>query len=156
MLEIGSVAPDFKLQDSDGNWVSLSDYKGKKVVLFFYLKDNTPGCSVQASLFEEMKDDIDAVILGVSKDPVEKHIKFRDKYELSYKLLADPELNMIKSYDVWKEKKSYGKVYWGVVRTTYIIDENGKIEKVFPKVSYKDNPEQVKKYLLKGYKEEEI
>ena len=132
MLEIGAKAPDFTLSDKDGNAVSLSDFAGKKVVLYFYPKDNTPGCTRQACAFAasyEAFKSVDAVVIGVSKDSVASHAKFAAKHDLPFILIADPELEAIKAYDVWQEKKLYGKVGMGIVRTTYVIDENGVIEK---------------------------
>ena len=130
MLETGIIAPSFTLPDQDGKMHSLEDYKGKKVILYFYPKDNTPGCTKQACNFTERYPQIlekNAVVLGISKDSVASHKKFVDKYNLSFPLLSDPELKVILAYDVWKEKKNYGKSYMGVVRTTYLIDENGMI-----------------------------
>lgn len=137
MLETGTKAPDFTLQDKDGNNVSLSDFLGKKVVLYFYPRDNTPGCTRQACAFAESYnkfEERDVVVIGISKDSAASHKKFADKHNLPFVLLSDPELIAIQSYDVWKEKKLYGKVSMGVVRSTYIIDENGVIEKTMPKV----------------------
>ena len=124
----------------------ISKYAGKKVVLYFYPKDNTPGCTKQACGFSERYPQFmekGAVVLGVSKDSVASHKKFEEKYNLGFTLLADPELNAIKAYDVWQEKKNYGKVSMGVVRTTYLIDENGIIVKSFDKVKAAENPEQM-------------
>ena len=146
MLEIGTQAPDFTLPDQNGNMHSLSEYRGKKVILYFYPKDNTPGCTKQACGFAERFPQFTekgAVILGISKDSVASHKKFEEKYGLPFTLLADPELVAIQAYDVWQEKKNYGKTYMGVVRTTYLIDENGKIVKAFDKVKATDNPEQM-------------
>lgn len=152
MLEIGTKAPDFTLQDKDGNNVSLSDFLGKKVVLYFYPRDNTPGCTRQACAFAQNYDGFkenDIVVIGISKDSVASHKKFADKHNLPFVLLSDPELIAIRSYDVWKEKKLYGKVSMGVVRSTYIIDENGVIEKTMPKVKPDTNAEEILEYLLK-------
>jgi peroxiredoxin len=146
MLEIGTQAPDFTLPDQNGNMHSLSEYRGKKVILYFYPKDNTPGCTKQACGFAERFPQFTekgAVILGISKDSVASHKKFEEKYGLPFTLLADPELVAIQAYDVWQEKKNYGKTYMGVVRSTYLIDENGKIVKAFDKVKAADNPEQM-------------
>ena len=146
MLEIGTKAPDFTLPDQNGNMHSLSEYRGKKVILYFYPKDNTPGCTKQACGFAERFPQFTekgAVVLGISKDSVASHKKFEEKYGLPFTLLADPELVAIQAYDVWQEKKNYGKTYMGVVRTTYLIDEEGKIAKVFDKVKAADNPEQM-------------
>lgn len=137
MLEVGTKAPEFTLPDKDGNPVSLSDFLGKKVVLYFYPKDNTPGCTKQACAFAASYEGFKAknvAVIGVSKDSVASHQKFAAKYDLPFLLLSDPELQAIQAYGVWQEKKLYGKVSMGVVRTTYIIDEQGVIEKVMPKV----------------------
>ena len=146
MLEVGTKAPDFTLPDQNGNMHSLSDYRGKKVILYFYPKDNTPGCTKQACGFAERYPQFiekGAVVLGISKDSVASHKKFEEKYGLPFTILSDPELVAIQAYDVWQEKKNYGKTYMGVVRTTYLIDEEGKIAKVFDKVKAADNPEQM-------------
>ena len=146
MLEVGTKAPDFTLPDQNGNMHSLSEYRGKKVILYFYPKDNTAGCTKQACGFAERYPQFTekgAVVLGVSKDSVASHKKFEEKYGLPFTLLADPELVAIQAYDVWQEKKNYGKTYMGVVRTTYLIDESGKIVKAFDKVKAADNPEQM-------------
>ena len=146
MLEIGTKAPDFTLPDQNGNMHSLSEYRGKKVILYFYPKDNTPGCTKQACGFAERYPQFTekgAVVLGVSKDSVASHKKFEEKYGLPFTILSDPELVAIQAYDVWQEKKNYGKTYMGVVRSTYLIDENGKIVKAFDKVKAADNPEQM-------------
>ena len=146
MLEVGTKAPDFTLPDQNGNMHSLSEYRGKKVILYFYPKDNTPGCTKQACGFAERFPQFTekgAVVLGISKDSVASHKKFEEKYGLPFTLLADPELVAIQAYDVWQEKKNYGKTYMGVVRSTYLIDENGKIVKAFDKVKPADNPEQM-------------
>ncbi len=137
MLETGTKAPDFTLQDKDGKNISLSDFLGKKVILYFYPKDNTPGCTRQAcafaGLYNEFKEK-GAEVIGISKDSVSSHIKFAEKYNLPFILLSDPELSAIKAYGVWQEKKLYGKTSMGVVRTSFIIDEKGVIERVMPKV----------------------
>lgn len=146
MLEPGMKAPDFTLQDQDGNNVSLMDFAGKKVILYFYSKDNTSGCTKQACGFGELYPDFTergAVVLGVSKDSVASHKKFAEKYQLPFTLLADPEREVIEAYDVWQEKNMYGKKVMGVVRSTYLIDEEGRIEKVFAKVRAADNPAQM-------------
>ena len=146
MLEVGTKAPDFTLPDQNGNMRSLSEYRGKKVILYFYPKDNTAGCTKQACGFAERYPQFTekgAVVLGVSKDSVASHKKFEEKYGLPFTLLADPELVAIQAYDVWQEKKNYGKTYMGVVRTTFLIDESGKIVKAFDKVKAADNPEQM-------------
>ena len=146
MLEVGTKAPEFTLPDQNGNMHSLSEYRGKKVILYFYPKDNTAGCTKQACGFAERYPQFTekgAVVLGVSKDSVASHKKFEEKYGLPFTILSDPELVAIQAYDVWQEKKNYGKTYMGVVRTTYLIDENGKIVKAFDKVKAADNPEQM-------------
>ena len=146
MLEIGTKAPDFRLLDQNGEEHTLEDYKGKKVILYFYPKDNTPGCTKQAcgfTLLYPQFTEKGAVVLGVSKDTVASHKKFEEKQELAITLLADPELETIKAYDVWQEKNMYGKKTMGVVRTTYLIDEEGIITKAFSKVKAADNPQQM-------------
>jgi len=150
MLEVNMKAPDFTLYNKDGINVSLSDFLGKKVVLYFYPKDNTPGCSRQACAFAKAYDEFkkdNVVVIGISKDSVASHVKFAEKYNLPFILLSDPELIAIKAYDVWQEKKLYGKVSMGVVRTTYIIDEKGIIEKVMPKVKPDTNAADILTYL---------
>lgn len=137
MLEIGMKAPNFTLKDKNGNNLSLSDFIGKKVVLYFYPKDNTPGCTRQACAFAGAYKQFEAKgveVIGISKDSVASHVKFAEKYDLPFVLLSDPDRIAIEAYGVWQEKKMYGKVTFGVVRTTFIIDENGNIEKVMPKV----------------------
>lgn len=150
MLEAGMNAPDFSLLDKNGNTVRLSDFAGRKVVLYFYPKDNTPGCTRQACAFaasyEQFKA-LDVVVIGISKDSVASHLKFAQKYDLPYILLSDPELQAIQAYGVWQEKKLYGKVSMGVVRTTYIINEQGIIEKVMPKVKPDTNAAEILAYL---------
>ena len=152
MLETGTKAPEFTLPDKDGNSVSLSDFAGKKVVLYFYPRDNPPGCTRQAcafaGAFEEFKK-IDAVVIGVSKDSVASHQKFAEKHGLPFILLSDPELAAIQAYGVW-QGELYGKVSMGVVRSTFIIDENGVIEKVMPKVKPDTNAAEVLAYLKEG------
>ena len=146
MLDTGIKAPDFTLPDQNGEMRSLSDYAGKKVILYFYPKDNTPGCTRQACGFSELRPQFEekgAVILGVSRDSVASHKRFEEKQGLSFTLLSDPELKVIQAYDVWKEKKNYGKVSMGVVRTTYLIDEKGMIVKAFDKVKAAENPAQM-------------
>ena len=150
MLEIGMKAPEFTLSDKDGNLVSLSDFLGKKVVLYFYPKDNTPGCTRQACAFAAAYEGFkarDVVVIGVSKDSLASHLKFAQKHDLPFILLSDPELQAIQSYDVWQEKKLYGKVSMGVVRTTFIINEQGCIEKVMPKVKPDTNAAEILSYL---------
>ena len=146
MLEIGTKAPAFSLPDQNGDMHTLEDYKGKKVILYFYPKDSTAGCTKQACGFAELYPEFtekDAVILGVSKDSVKSHKNFETKYQLPFTLLSDTELSCIQAYDVWKEKKNYGKVSMGVVRTTYLIDEDGIIIKAFNKVKAAENPAQM-------------
>ena len=143
MLEIGTKAPAFSLPDQNGTVHTLEEYKGKKVVLYFYPKDNTSGCSKQACGFAELYPQFmekGAVVLGVSKDSVASHKKFEEKFGLPFTLLSDTELDVIKAYDVWKEKNMYGKITMGVVRTTYLIDEEGVIVKAFGKVKAAENP----------------
>lgn len=146
MLTEGTKAPDFTLPDQNGKEHSLKDYKGQRVILYFYPKDNTSGCTKQACSFGELMPQFKekgAVILGVSKDSVASHKKFEEKYGLPFTLLSDTELEVIKAYDVWKEKKNYGKVSMGVIRTTYLIDEEGVIVKAFDKVKAAENPAQM-------------
>ena len=150
MLEVGVKAPDFKLLDKDGNEVSLSDFKNKKVVVYFYPRDNTPGCTKQACAFRDSYSEFqekDVVVIGISKDSVKSHGNFATKHELPFILLSDPDLEAIKAYDVWQEKKLYGKVSMGVVRTTYLIDEDGIIEKVYNKVKTDKNAGEILEYL---------
>ena len=137
MLKIGDIAPDFTLLDSEGREHKLSDYLGRKIVLYFYPKDNTPGCTRQACAFASAYDEFknrDIVVIGISRDSVASHKKFAEKYSLPFILLSDPDLVAIQTYGVWQEKKLYGKTSFGVVRTTFIIDEEGKISAVMPKV----------------------
>ena len=141
---------DFTLTATDGNSVSLTDFLGKKVVLYFYPKDNTPGCTRQACAFSAAYEGFkskDVVVMGVSRDSVASHQKFARKYDLPFILLADPELQAIQAYGVWQEKKLYGKVSMGVVRTTFIIDEQGNIEKIMPKVKPDTNAAEILSYL---------
>ena len=150
MLTQGTKAPDFTLFDKDGNEVSLSSFLGKKIVLYFYPKDNTPGCTKQACAFAAAYEGFKSkniIVIGISKDSVSSHIKFAEKYSLPFILLSDPLLSAIKAYDVWQEKKMCGKVSMGVVRTTYIIDENGTIEKVMEKVKPDTNAAEILEYL---------
>ena len=150
MLEIGSQAPDFALTDKDGNTVRLSDFLGRKVVLYFYPKDNTPGCTRQACAFAAAYEDFrsqDIAVIGISKDSTASHRKFAEKFNLPFLLLSDPELQAIQSYGVWQEKKLYGKVSMGVVRTTFIIDAQGKLEKIMPKVKPDTNAAEILSYL---------
>lgn len=137
MLEVGTKAPDFTLLDQDGNEVSLSDFRGKKVALYFYPKDSTPGCTKQACAYQSSLDefiDKGVKVIGISKDSVKSHKNFSTKQGLTFTLLSDPELTAIQAYDVWKEKKLYRKVSMGVIRSSYLIDENGIIENVYEKV----------------------
>ena len=146
MLTIGTAAPEFTLPDQNGAMRSLSDFRGQKVILYFYPKDMTGGCTKQACAFGELYPQFrekGAVVLGVSKDSVASHKRFEEKYGLPFTLLADTEKTVIQAYDVWKEKVNYGKVTMGVVRTTYLIDENGVIEKAFDKVKAAENPAQM-------------
>ena len=146
MLEVGSIAPSFELPDQDGVVHTLEQYRGKKVILYFYPKDSTPGCTKQACSYSERLPQIHeqgAVVLGVSKDSVASHRKFADKYGLAFTLLADPERTVIEAYDVWKEKKNYGKVSMGVVRTTYLIDEDGVIIRASDKVKTAEDADQM-------------
>lgn len=146
MLAIGTKAPEFSLPDQNGVLHSLKEFAGKKVILYFYPKDNTPGCTKQACGFSERQPQFQekgAVVIGISKDSVASHKRFEEKFGLNFTLLADPELQAIKAYDVWQEKKLYGKVSMGVVRTTYLIDEEGVIVKAMDKVKAADNPEQM-------------
>lgn len=150
MLEEGIKAPEFKLTDKEGKEVCLSDFLRKKVVLYFYPRDNTPGCTRQACAFAasyEKFRDKGVVVIGISKDSVSSHLKFAEKYSLPFLLLSDPDLEAIKAYDVWKEKKMYGKTTMGVVRSTYIIDENGMIEKAMQKVKPDTNAGEILEYL---------
>ena len=146
MLNIGDKAPDFTLCDKNGSPVSLSDFLGKKVVVYFYPKDNTPGCTRQACAFagayQEFKSK-NVEVIGISKDSIASHVKFAEKYDLPFVLLSDPELAAIKAYGVWQEKKNYGKASMGVVRSTFIIDEKGYIEKVMPKVKPDTNAAEI-------------
>jgi len=146
MLKVGMKAPEFMLADKNGNMVSLSDFLGKKVVLYFYPKDNTPGCTRQACAFAVKNSEIEsknAVVIGISKDSVNSHLNFATKYNLPFILLADSELSVIKAYGVWQEKKLYGKVSMGVVRSTYLIDENGYVEAVMPKAKPDTNADEI-------------
>ena len=146
MLDPGIQAPDFTLPDKDGNPVTLSDFRGKKVILYFYPKDNTPGCTRQACAFAASYaafQDLGAVVIGVSKDSAASHQRFAQKHSLPFLLLSDPELQAIQAYGVWQEKKLYGKVSMGVVRTTFVIDEQGNIERIMPKVKPDTNAAEI-------------
>ncbi len=152
MLEVGMKAPAFTLPDKDGNPVSLADFAGKTVALYFYPRDNTPGCTRQACAFAGAYEDfkkIDAVVIGVSKDSQASHQRFAEKYDLPFVLLSDPELTAIQAYGVWQEKKNYGKVSMGVVRSTFVINGEGVIEKVMPKVKPDTNAAEILAYLEK-------
>lgn len=146
MLEKGTKAPEFSLPDENGEIRSLSDYKGKKLILYFYPKDNTPGCTKQACGFAELYPQFNekgVEVIGISKDSVASHKKFKDKYSLPFTILSDTELETIKAYDVWKEKKLYGRTSMGIVRTTYLIDEQGIIIEAMDKVKAANNPEEM-------------
>lgn len=146
MLSVGTKAPEFSLRDQSGEVHNLEQYKGKKVILYFYPKDNTSGCSKQADGFGKLYSEFqlkNTIVLGVSKDSVKSHENFSKKYELPFPILSDENLECIKAYDVWHEKKNYGKTYMGVVRTTYLIDENGIIEYASDKVRAAKNPEEM-------------
>ena len=150
MLEAGTKAPVFSLPDKDGNMISLENYRGKRVVLYFYPRDNTPGCTREACAFAGAYEGFkqkDVVVIGVSKDSQTSHQKFAEKYNLPFILVSDPELTASKAYDVWQEKKLYGKVSMGVVRSTFVIDEDGVIEKVMPKVKPDTNATEILAYL---------
>ena len=143
MLEVGTKAPAFSLPDQNGQVHSLEEYRGKKVILYFYPRDNTPGCTKQACGYSQLYpqfQEIGAVVIGISKDTVASHKRFEEKQGLTFTILSDPELKVIQAYDVWKEKKNYGKVSMGVVRTTYLIDEDGVIIKANDKVKAADDP----------------
>ena len=150
MLKAGMKAPDFTLKNQHGEEIRLSDFLGRKVVLYFYPKDNTPGCTRQACAFAEAYEVFkaqDVAVIGVSKDSVASHVKFAEKFNLPFVLLSDPELQAIEPYGVWQEKKMCGKTCMGVVRTTFIIDENGLVEKVMPKVKPDTNAAEILEYL---------
>jgi len=150
MLEVGVKAPEFELKDQNGEIVRLSDFAGRKVVLYFYPRDNTPGCTRQACAFAQSYEGFKAgniAVIGISKDSTASHLKFAQKYDLPFVLLSDPELEAIQAYGVWQEKKLYGKVSMGVVRSTYIIDEHGYVEKVMPKVKPDTNAAEILTYL---------
>ena len=146
MLEIGTAAPSFSLPDQNGQMHTLEEYRGKKVILYFYPKDNTPGCTKQACGFGELYPQFTekgAVVVGISKDSVASHKRFEEKYSLPFTLLSDPELQAIQAYDVWKEKTLYGKKSMGVVRTTYLIDEDGIMVRAMDKVKAAQKPDQM-------------
>ena len=146
MLKVGNKAPAFKLPGDDGKIHCLSDYKGKKVVLYFYPKDDTSGCTKEACDFRDNMKRIakkDTFVIGVSKDNEKSHKKFKDKYDLNFLLLSDEDAKVLEKYEVWQEKSMYGRKYWGIVRTTFIIDEQGKIQKIFDKVKVPGHVDQV-------------
>ncbi|MGI5900436.1 MAG: thioredoxin-dependent thiol peroxidase [Christensenellales bacterium] len=150
MLNTGAKAPQFTLNDKDGNSVSLSDFLGKKVVVYFYPKDDTPGCTKQACAFAGAYDEfknLNAVVIGISKDSEDSHRKFAEKYNLNFVLLSDPDMAAIKAYDVWKEKTLYGKTSFGIERSTYVIDESGVIERALPNVKPDTNAAEILEYL---------
>ena len=152
MLQVHTPAPDFTLPDASGKQISLHDFKGKKVVVYFYPKDNTPGCSKQACAFKDAYSafqQANVIVIGISKDSQRSHQNCIQKYELPFLLLSDPQLEAIQAYDVWQEKKLYGKTYMGVVRATYIIDEDGMIEHVFEKADPTTNTQDVLALLSK-------
>lgn len=155
MLKTGDKAPLFTLKDEKGNEVSLSDFKGHKVVLYFYPKDNTPGCTRQALAYKEYYNalrELDTYVIAISKDPINSHLKFKDKYALPFILLSDPEHEVIEAYGAWQEKKLYGKVSMGTIRSAFIIDEEGTVIKAMPKVRPDDNALEVLEF-IKEYKE---
>ena len=152
MLNIGDCAPDFTLSDKDGREVKLSDFRGQRVVVYFYPKDNTPGCTRQACAFAAAYGDFQRMgvtVIGISRDGIASHLKFAEKYSLPFILLSDPELKAITAYGVWQEKKLYGKTSFGVVRTTFIVDKDGRVEKIMPKVKPDTNAEEILAYLGK-------
>lgn len=151
-LKIGDKAPDFVIPDYEGREVGLSSLRGKKVVLYFYPKDNTPGCTKEACLFRDNLGEIKrsgAAVLGVSVDSIASHIKFRDKYELNFPLLSDANKDVVQAYGVWKEKSMYGRKFMGIERTTFIIDEVGRISRIFPRVKIDDHIGEVLEALKK-------
>jgi len=146
MLKVGDKAPDFKLKDETGREIALSDFKGKKVVIYFYPKDDTPGCTAEACSFRDVYDDLlvaGAVVIGISKDEVSSHKNFKAKYNLPFYLLSDPQHEVIEKYGAWQEKKMYGKISMGTARITYIVDQEGIIRKIFPKVRPEAHGEEV-------------
>jgi peroxiredoxin Q/BCP len=150
MLKDGDKAPDFILKNEQDQEITLNDFKGKKVVLYFYPKDNTPGCTKEACSFRDVYDDIldaGAVVIGISKDDISSHEKFKNKHKLPFYLLSDPNNSVIESYGAWQEKKMYGKTFMGIIRSTFIIDENGIIIKIYPKVKPDTHGEEVLKVL---------
>lgn len=150
MITVGTAAPEFSLPDQHGDTISLSDFRGKRLVVYFYPRDNTPGCSRQACAFAGAYDEfkaLDVPVIGISKDSVKSHFKFAEKYSLPFILLSDPELSTIQAYGVWQEKKNYGKLSMGVVRSSFIIDKDGVIEKIMPKVKPDTNAAEILEYL---------
>ena len=150
MIKAGDIAPDFTLKDKDGAEVSLSDFRGNKVVLYFYPKDNTPGCTRQACAFAQSYDGFkakDVAVIGISRDSVASHLRFAEKYDLPFVLLSDPERVAIEKYGVWQEKKLYGKPSMGVVRTTFIINEEGIVERVMEKVKPDTNASEILEFI---------
>ncbi len=146
MLKVGDEAPEFKLHDETGKEISLSDFKGKKVIVYFYPKDDTPGCTKEACSFRDVYDEIleaGAVVIGISKDDSKSHERFKNKYNLPFYLLSDPEQKVLEAYGAWQEKKMYGKVYMGIARITFIIDEDGIIQKAYPKVKPESHAEEI-------------
>jgi len=150
MLEIGKKAPAFKLKDQDGKTYTLKDFSGKKLILYFYPKDNTSGCTKEACSFRDNTaefEKLNAVIVGVSGDSETSHRKFVDKFGLNFTLLSDESKEILEKYGVWKEKSMYGKKYMGVERTTFVIDENGIIQKIYPKVKVEKHTEDILSFL---------
>lgn len=155
-IEVGKVAPDFTLQNQEGENISLSDFKGQNVVLYFYPKDMTPGCTTQACDFRDNYDafkDLNTVIIGISPDPIERHQKFIDKHELPFQLLADTEQEVAKQYDVWKLKKMFGKEFYGIERSTFILDKEGIIQKEYRKVRVKGHIEETLNFVKENLAE---
>lgn len=149
-VEVGKQAPDFQLENQDGKKVSLTDYRGKNIVLYFYPKDMTPGCTTQACDFRDNYEEFDAyntIVLGVSPDPIDSHVKFIDKHELSFPLLADENHEVAESYGVWQLKKTFGNEYYGIVRSTFIIDSDGILQKEYRNVSVKDHVQKTLTYV---------
>lgn len=152
MLEVGMKAPEFALKDKDGTVRTLSEFEGKKVIIYFYPKDDTPGCTRQACAFRdsyEVLQNLNAVIIGISKDSEASHVKFAEKYQLPFILLSDPELEAIQAYGVWQEKTNFGKKSFGVVRSTYVLDETGTVIKVFKRAKPDTNAEEIVAFLSK-------
>jgi len=155
-IEVGKVAPDFTLQNQEGENISLSDFKGQNVVLYFYPKDMTPGCTTQACDFRDNYDafkDLNTVIIGISPDPIERHQKFIDKHDLPFQLLADTEQEVAKQYDVWKLKKMFGKEFYGIERSTFILDKEGIIQKEYRKVRVKGHIEETLNFVKENLAE---